>query len=368
MTPAFMPGLDLAEAFYREVLAPLIDAPHAAALLGEGSEVLGFDTERSTDHEWGPRAQLFVPAGDVAAVQARVAAGLPAEFRGFPTAWFSLATGGVADHVEVTTAGEWLTSALGVPLTAGTGLDTAGWLALPQQRLLHVTAGRVFRDDLGELTAARTALAWYPDDVWRWMVAVQWHLIGNAEPLRARCRDLDDARGAALLTARLAGLIMELAFLLERRYRPYDKWFGAAFARLDAAAVVGPLLDAALAGAVPAGGDGADDPIVAALAELGRRHDAAAVSDPVGPAAGDFDVGINNAVRPYRVSNAGAYARATLAAVGDPALRALLPVGALDQLTHGDDTLVTFSAWPRRLAAAYRDELAATAVAAPPGC
>lgn len=176
----------------------------------------------------------------------------------------------------------------------------------------------MFRDDLGELTAARTALAWYPHDVWRWMIAVQWHLIGNAEPLRGRCRELGDARGAVLLTARLAGLIMELAFLLERRYRPYDKWFGSAFARLDAAAVVGPLLDRALADA----GGGDDDPVVAALAELGRRHDAAAVSDPVGPAAGDFEVGIGDAVRPYRVSNAGAYARATLAAVADPAVRA----------------------------------------------
>lgn len=80
------------------------------------------------------------------------------------------------------TASDWLTAALGRPPAE---LDTAGWLALPQQRLLHVTAGRVFRDDLGELTAARAALAWYPDDVWRWMVGVQWHLIGNAEPLRA---------------------------------------------------------------------------------------------------------------------------------------------------------------------------------------
>lgn len=356
MTRVFVPGLDLAEVFHREVLAPLVGEPHAAALLGEGSEVLGFDTERSTDHEWGPRAQIFVDAGRVETVRARIAAGLPAEFRGLPTAWFSLAAGEVAHHVEVTTASDWLTASLGRPVA---GLDTAGWLALPQQRLLHVTAGRVFRDDLGELTAARAALAWYPDDVWRWMAGAQWHLIGNAEPLRGRCLELGDVRGAALLTARLAGLTMELAFLLERRYRPYDKWLGSAFARLDAAAVVGPLLDAALSGDGADGGQ--DDPLVAALAELGRRHDAAGVSAPVGPAAGDFHVGINDAVRPYRVSNAGAYARASLAAVTDPALRALLPVGALDQLTHGDDMLVTFSAWPGRLADAYRGELATAA-------
>jgi hypothetical protein len=29
-------------------------------LLGNGSEVLGFDTELSTDHDWSPRVVLFL--------------------------------------------------------------------------------------------------------------------------------------------------------------------------------------------------------------------------------------------------------------------------------------------------------------------
>ena len=33
---------------------------YAAALLGPGSEVAGFDTQRSTDHDWGPRLQVFL--------------------------------------------------------------------------------------------------------------------------------------------------------------------------------------------------------------------------------------------------------------------------------------------------------------------
>ena len=37
---------------------------YAAALLGPGSEVLGFDTERSTDHDWGPRLQVFLGADE----------------------------------------------------------------------------------------------------------------------------------------------------------------------------------------------------------------------------------------------------------------------------------------------------------------
>ena len=59
-----MPGRELCAAFYREAVRPLLDRElggpvHSAGLMGPGSEVLGFDTERSTDHHWGPRLQLF---------------------------------------------------------------------------------------------------------------------------------------------------------------------------------------------------------------------------------------------------------------------------------------------------------------------
>jgi hypothetical protein len=58
--PEFLPGVELARLFYTEAVRPLLgDLPHAAARLGPGSDVLGFDTDRSTDHDWGPRLELF---------------------------------------------------------------------------------------------------------------------------------------------------------------------------------------------------------------------------------------------------------------------------------------------------------------------
>ena len=51
--PEFLPGLELSRAFYEEVVRGIVgNVPHSAALLGYGSDVLGFDTERSTDHGW----------------------------------------------------------------------------------------------------------------------------------------------------------------------------------------------------------------------------------------------------------------------------------------------------------------------------
>src|SRR3981081_4162455 len=92
--PEFIPGLQLSEMFYREAVLPVLqaqfpDLAHSAALIGYGSETFGFDTERSTDHAWGPRVLLFLKDTDVdtkGAALARVLSDrLPRVFRGFST-------------------------------------------------------------------------------------------------------------------------------------------------------------------------------------------------------------------------------------------------------------------------------------------
>jgi hypothetical protein len=339
----------LAEAFYADVVAPLIDVSHTACLLGEGSEILGYDGPRSTDHEWGPRVQVFVSADQVDRVKSAIARGLPTEYDGLSTAWYSLAANTVTHHIEVTTFDEWVVAQIGIDPRRG--LDHAAWLGLPQQRLLYVTRGKVFRDDDGELTRVRSALAWYPTDVWRWLLASQWYLIGNTEPLIGRTLEAGDQRGARLLTAKLCKLIMHMAFLQERRYWPYDKWLGTAFAELEAAATLGPLIDAALEQDPRIDGDSA---ISRTLTALGDRHTALAISEPVTPVITDFQVNINNAVRPYPVLNTSDFVAATTAAITDPALRKLTAVGGIDQLTHADDALIHFTPWPEHLTRTYR--------------
>ncbi len=54
--PLFLPGLELAQRFYQEAVQPILAMsfpmlPYGAALLGSGSDVLGFDTPMSTDHD-----------------------------------------------------------------------------------------------------------------------------------------------------------------------------------------------------------------------------------------------------------------------------------------------------------------------------
>src|SRR5688572_19628883 len=91
---SFIPGLLLSERFYWEAVRPSLDArfaslPHAAALMGDGSEVLGFDDAMSTDHHWGPRVILFLREVDhpphAEAIREALRHDLPREFLGYPT-------------------------------------------------------------------------------------------------------------------------------------------------------------------------------------------------------------------------------------------------------------------------------------------
>jgi len=222
---------------------------------------------------------------------------LPQSHRGYPTAWYSLSEGREADHVEISTIAGWLGARL--PTIPTEQVDAAAWLAIPQRHLLQLSGGAVFHDDSGELTRFRELFGWYPPDLWRWIIAAQWHLIGNTVPLLGRTVELQDAHGARLLAGRLCRQIMEMAFLQEQRYRPYEKWFGRAFADLNAATTLGPLVDHALCNQ-PTGQS--DDAIYHALLLLAQRHNDLGLTEPVRPAIDTFAVGVNDANGPISCS------------------------------------------------------------------
>src|SRR5438046_9787670 len=92
----FVPGLRLAGEFYADAVRPLLDQAfpglgYAAALIGAGSEVLGFDSERSTDHDWGPRLLMFLEDEEAErlgmVVDEMLGRRLPEVFGGYPVAF-----------------------------------------------------------------------------------------------------------------------------------------------------------------------------------------------------------------------------------------------------------------------------------------
>jgi hypothetical protein len=349
VTPSFMPGLRLCRLFYLEAVRPLLDRgypglPHAAARIGPGSEVLGFDTERSVDHDWGPQVQLFLSAEDVTRhggnLSTFLAAQLPKDIHGWPTHFASAepadgdvrimtgTTGPVAHRVQISDLASWSLAQVG--FDARDSVSDLDWLSTPTQRLAEATAGAVFHDDTGDLTTLRARLRWYPDDMWRYLLAAQWTRIAQEEPFVGRAAEAGDDLGSRLITARLARDVMRLCLLLSRRYPPYSKWLGTAFAVLPDSAPIAAALRNAVDARDPAH---RQESLCAAYEAAGRWQNQLGLTRPVDPTSRPFHG------RPYPVIDAARFATALLEHLDDATLAALPPIGAVDQYIDSTDVL-----------------------------
>jgi hypothetical protein len=299
-----MSGIELSQRFYRAAVAPLLgDTPHAAALLGDGSEVLGYDDAVSPDHDFGPHVQVFLAEdADPAPVRAALT-GLPTRFEDDP----------VAPSVLLTTPAGFHRAAIGVDPAAG--MTLADWLLTPTQRLAGLTRGAVCHDPAGWLAARRSALAWYPDDVWRYVLAAGWLRVSQEEAFVGRTGGTGDDLGSRVLTARIVREIVRLAFLVERRWAPYGKWLGRAFTELRVAAELRPCLDTALAATSWRDREAAT---AAAASLLAKATNGLGLADPVDPAVRRFHA------RDIRVLGADRLVAALTDSITEPEVLALL--------------------------------------------
>jgi hypothetical protein len=343
-------GLELSRRFYAAAVRPILEqhfagVDHAAALVGWSSEVLGFDDEMSRDHQWGPRLQLYVRKAEGAdEIEQFLARELPTTFLGFPTNFgptdepgmvrmAAAEVGPIAHRVEVLVLRSELQKWLGLDPLAG--FTVADWLVTPSQRLLEWTAGDVFHDGIGELTRVRELFAWYPHDVWLFVMAGHWQRIAEFEHLHGRTGLRGDELGSRLLAAALVRDVMRLRLLQRRRYPPYPKWLGTAYAELGCPER--PALEAALRADE---WRSREDALVEALEAVARAHNELGVTESVDPATRRFWG------RPIRVLFADRFATALREAITDPALRAIdHRAGSVDAVSDNTKLLTVPRLW-----------------------
>jgi hypothetical protein len=314
----FVPGLQLSREFYEELVRPVLDAhfaglPHSAALLGRGSEVLGFDDETSTDHDWRPRVLLFVTEEDRSRhgdeIDLVLRRELPATFRDRP-----------ADHQLHTVRGYFLDK-LAVDLDSE--IEARDWLTFPEQGLRMFTAGEVFHDEAA-LQAARDLLAYYPRDVWLYLMMAGWWRVHPEANLVGRAGSVGDELGSTLIGSRLVSDLMRLCFLMEREYAPYSKWFGTAFSRLGC----GPDLAPTLWNVVRAETwQAREEALLAAYEKVAALHNSLELTEPV------VMQHVQMWDRPFRVAW-GDVPDLLRAKIRDPAVLSIAerwPVGPVDQ-------------------------------------
>jgi hypothetical protein len=316
---SFVSGRELSRQLYRREVRPLLDTrfpglPHGAALLGRGSEVLGYDDEMSRDHDWGPRVLVFLNDDDHARLGRQVdetlRSELPAQFAGS------------TPDCPVRTVRAHVRAALGVDVDDE--LEARDWLTFPEHELLMLTAGVVHHDDVG-LQAVRDRFGYYPHDLWLYLMAAAWWRVGPEANLLGRVGYVGDELGSALIGADLVHDLMRLCLLQERQYAPYSKWFATAFSRLPGADDLAPLLGRVLR--APTWPE-REDALLAAYAVVATRHDALDVTDLV-PTQVErmWD-------RPFRVLW-GDFPGDLLARITDPAVLRLAeewPIGGPDRV------------------------------------
>lgn len=346
----FTPGIELSRALFRQAVGPILrqaypSLRYAAARIGSGSEVLGFDTPRSADHEWGPRLDLFLSPVDLGkygnGIRGLLSERLPGTIHGWsthfresddpadPVGRMELVEGRVNHRIGVSDLGSWLAGHLGVEVI-GRQPEVEDWLIMPQQRLAEVVGGAVFRDDDGTLRASREALAWYPDQVWRYLVACQWQRISQEEAFVGRCAEVGDELGGRIVAVRLVRDLMRLSLLLERRYTPYSKWLGSAFIATELGRSLRPRLAAAIAAnSYPE----REDALCQAYEAVVVWQNQLRLTEPVDPKCRDYYG------RPYRVIHAGRIVQALRETLTDSGLSSRPLVGSVDQWSDSTDLL-----------------------------
>lgn len=345
----FIPGVELSRRFYTEAVRPILDRqfpalPHAAAHIGTGSDVLGFDTEMSTDHDWGPTVVIFLRDEDTHLadeIRETMRHNLPHVFYDYAvnfgdapdepgTAILEVTReGSVNHHVFATTPRAFFRRHLTYDIDQPP--DAADWLTFPSQALRGVTAGAVHHDGVGKLTELRQRLAYYPHDVWLYLLAAGWRRIEQEEHLMPRAGYVGDELGSALIGSRLARDIMSLCFLMERKYAPYPKWFGTAFKQLECAPKLTPTLWRAQRAEIWQEREAA---LSEAYSHLAQAHNALGVTEELPEVPTPFFG------RPFRVIHGNIFHEAIVAQITDPEVKRIASrrlIGSIDQWSDSTD-------------------------------
>jgi hypothetical protein len=355
MQPAFIKGLRLSDLFYNEAVKPILDKhfpdlKYSAGRLDSGSDVLGFDTPRSTDHGWGPRLNLFVSNADLGqadAITKALGENLPHEFHGYSTNFSDINIGNswmqptisypICHGVSVQTVRSFFVKRIG--LDPRDGLNVADWLTFPEQELRVIASGQVFHDGLGELEKAKAQLVYYPHDVWLYLLATQWRRIDQEEPFMGRCGEVGDELGSRIVAARLVRDLMRLCFLMERQYAPYSKWLGTAFSKLNCAERLMPLFTAALDSST---WQERETSLSQAYTLIAEMHNALGITP-------SLDTGVTYFHdRPFRVLGSGRFVEVIRDSIKDETVRRLPPyLGGVNQFVDSTDVLSNTDAFSK---------------------
>lgn len=241
--------LDLCQAYYETYGKPMIHEKFAAyedkiavGLCGEGSECFGFDDEISMDHDCGPGFAMWVSDE----VYEQIGIQLSEEYNKLPRLFagrIRLVTGIGSRRCGVCTIKGFYVRVLGGKPIPQSEND---WHQMDEYALAAATNGRVFVDKEGAFSEIRgKLLEYYPHNVWIERIArsLLWCAQAGQYNYGRMMARADYVTAHIALSEYMKG-IMDLVFLLNKKYAPYYKWQHKAMASLEILPEVGDILTA----------------------------------------------------------------------------------------------------------------------------
>ena len=226
-----MTGLELSRAYWEAYGREMLEKDFretgekiAVGLCGSGSECLGFDDEISRDHDFEPGFCLFLPGEETVDRKEsfrleRAYAKLPKTFMGFSRAGLSPVGG---NRHGVILLADFLRDKTG---TEDGVLSVRQWLAVPEQNLLEVTAGEIWKDSTGVFTKIRERLAFFPEDIRLRKLSGELLIMKQSGQYNfRRCLEHGETGAALLAAGEFVRAGMHVLFLLSMAYMPYYKW------------------------------------------------------------------------------------------------------------------------------------------------
>lgn len=222
-------GRQMFEDFYYEYGEPMLQKKFPAFLdkiaigkAGEGSDCFGYDDEISLDHDFGPGFCMWVTRE----TYEQIGAFLQAEYDKLPTTYRGVGRRNMETgkgRVGVCIIEEFYKRILGTEKAPETLEE---WSQIEEFALATATNGWILKDEEGIFTEIRNQLLnYYPDELWLSKIAQSLYSISQYGQYNyGRMARRADIVIAEHCRSQFIKSVMELIYLLNRRYAPYYKW------------------------------------------------------------------------------------------------------------------------------------------------
>ena len=189
------------------------------ALVGVGSECLGFDDEISEDHDFSSRCQLFLDDSDYKTYKSN----LESSLKIFCKDLESLASNLKDINVEIMPISNFYKY---YTLFENGPKTESEYRKVPMDLLCVATNGKVFSDNLGKLSEIRNRLLnFYPEDIRLKKIAFQLNKMAQSGQYNySRMIKRGDTVAANIAQGEFVKHYLEFVHLLNKKYMPFYKW------------------------------------------------------------------------------------------------------------------------------------------------